>query len=66
MWYSATINAYDVMGQIHITASVRVAPSAGEQLERLELLASTTVSGTGETNPSRWLEDALVGLLESL
>lgn len=66
MWCQATVHAYDVMGRIQITASVRTVPGEAERGECLELHASTLLEGVGETNPRDWLVDALTGLLEAL
>lgn len=66
MWTRATIDAYDVMGRVFVTALVRTAPGEEERGSTVELHASTTLDGVGETNPRDWLVDALTGLLESL
>lgn len=66
MWTQATVHAYDVMGRVFVTASVRTAPGEGERGECLELHATATLDGVGETTPREWLEDALLGLLETL
>jgi len=66
MWTQATVHAYDVMGKVFITASVRTAPGEAERGECLELHATATLDGVGESNPREWLVDALTGLLETL
>lgn len=66
MWISATVNAYDVMGLVYVTAVTRGTGTALDRSEDLVLTASTTLDGVGETNLREWLVDALVGLLESL
>lgn len=66
MWFMASVHAYDVMSQVHITASVRGQIGAGEQLTDLVLATTTTIDGVGESDPRAWLEDVLVGLLEAL
>jgi hypothetical protein len=66
MWTTATIHAYDVMGKVFVTASVRTAPGESERGECLELHATATLDGVGETTPRDWLVDALTGLLETL
>jgi len=66
MWTSATVNAYDVMGKVFITAVVRTQPGEAERGQCLELHATATLDGVGETTPRDWLVDALLGLLEEL
>lgn len=66
MHYTATINAWDVMDTVHVTATVRATPGIGETPPERALSASTTVSGVGETDPREWLVDVLVALLESV
>ena len=60
------MGAYDVLDTIHV--HVFVIRSEPNSLERPEpvLRASTTMRGQGESDPRRWLEDCLVGLLEEL
>lgn len=64
MWYSATINAYDCLGQVVITATVRLDPDVPESAPRVVMTWVTQIEGVGEQDPRRWLGDALVGLLE--
>lgn len=64
MYFTATVNAYDVMTNVFVTATVRGLPGEGEPGSSLELHATTTLSGVGASTPRDWLEDALVGLLE--
>lgn len=66
MWLSATINAYDVMGGVQVTATVRSQPGLGEARPESVLHCATTIEGCGETDPREWLGDALVAMLESL
>lgn len=65
MYQISTIHAYDVMDQIHIVAVVRqydaIAPGEGQ-----EYRWETTVSGVGESEPSRWLRETLIALIETL
>lgn len=64
MWHSATISAYDLMNVIHVHASVRVVSDDPSQAMETALTVTTTLPGVGETDPSEWLRDALVALLE--
>jgi hypothetical protein len=66
MWYSATINAYDVLGDVWITVVVREAVP-GPTDERTTLFQRhVQFQGTGESRPEVWLQDALVALAETL
>jgi len=61
-----SLDAYDVMDQVFITLRVRcTTPDRTEAIETL-LHSSTTIPGTGETDPREWARDALVGALEAL
>jgi len=66
MWLMTTVHAYDVMGQVHITASVWSQAGPREAVPASVLHCTTTIPGTGESDAKRWLEDALVALLETL
>ena len=66
MWYSATLDAYDVMDRVHVIARVRCTTAHREEAIETVLHLPTTFLGTGETDPRRWLEDALVAMLEAL
>jgi hypothetical protein len=66
MWYSASVYAYDVMDQVCITLVLRSAGGLGAVEEPVELRATTTVSGVGETSPQEWVKDALIALIEAL
>lgn len=66
MWYSATINAYDVLGDVWITVVVREAVP-GPTTEQVALFQRhVQFQGTGESDPAQWLQDALVALAETL
>ena len=66
MWYSATLNAYDVMGTVFVTASVRAQEDTQGQPIATVLQVSTAFDGEGEGSPRLWLLAALVGLAETL
>lgn len=65
-WSQASIHAYDVMGNVFVTATVRQSQPVGEDPKETVTVASTTFPGVGEDDPHEWLRDALVGLLEAL
>lgn len=62
----ATVNAYDVLSTVHVKLIVREYPDAESASPRTVLECTTTVQGTGETDPRQWIVDALVGLLEDI
>ena len=66
MWFSTTVHAYDVLEDVHVTASVRMRDDDGTGHAYSEFGCTTTFQGTGETDPKEWLKDALVALLETL
>lgn len=61
----ASITAYDMFGQIFVAATVRDHDITREEGREPELRCSTMVRSTGETEPVEWLQQALLGLLES-
>lgn len=66
MWFSTTVHAYDVLEVVHVTASVRVRDDDGTGPAYSEFAYTTTFPGIGESDPTEWLKDALVALLETL
>lgn len=66
MWFTATVNAYDVMDRVQVTVTVRAMEDTPGSVPQPVLTITTTVQGTGEADCRHWLEDALVGLLERL
>lgn len=65
MLTNATISCYDVMGDIIVAVSVRQQDHPRAAWEPV-LLHATAIRSEGETEPREWLQDCLVGLLESL
>lgn len=66
MWLSTTVNAFDVLGRVHVEAVVRVRWDHPEEDPTAVHRYSTTFDGTGEVSPERWLQDVLVALAETL
>jgi len=66
MYYVTTLHAYDVLDRVHVHAAVRELQDDTGALWRTVFECTTTFPGTGEHDPTRWLEDVLVGLLETL
>lgn len=62
----ATVHIYDVMDTVHSTATVQQYPDDPQDPPSVVLSLTATIEGTGVTDPRLWLEDALVGLLESI
>ena len=67
MYRVAHIQVFDFMDQVHVSSTIRTY-ELGEGAEMHNDLESVTctVQGTGETDPHRWLADALVALIEAL
>lgn len=66
MYYMATINAYDALDRVVLAAVVRATgDGTGDPVCTL-LEHVHSVPGVGEDDPTEWLRDALIGLLESL
>lgn len=61
----AAVHAFDCLGTVHIAVTVHQSEGHGDP-NSLVLQQSTTVEGTGETDPREWLRDALVAMLEAL
>lgn len=66
MWYMATVNAFDALDRVHVSAVVRATNGAlGDPIA--EVYSDVAViPGVGEDNPQEWLKDALIALLEVL
>jgi hypothetical protein len=62
----ASVYAYDVMTNVHVRALVTEYPDNKEDPPSTVIACTTTVPGTGETDPRQWLVDALVALLEDV
>lgn len=66
MWFSASLFAYDALGQVCINGRVYGDDGLGERQMHELLSCAATVSGSGEDDPREWLRDALIALLEEL
>lgn len=66
MYRTATIAAYDVMGDVFVTASVRTYEPDGENFDSVEFRCAATVQSVGESETREWLRDALVALIEAI
>jgi hypothetical protein len=65
MFTQASVHSFDMLGHVHVSAEVRQ-QEGGDEPSSVVLHVNTTVEGTGETDPTEWLRDALVALLESI
>jgi hypothetical protein len=61
-----TVHAYDVMDRVQVGATVRAYDEETREPSDIVFSCTTGFPGTGETDPTEWLRDALIGLLESL
>lgn len=66
MRYEIRVTAYDVMDSIHVALVLYGSEPALELSGEVVLTSTTTVRGTGESDPSEWARDALVAALETL
>nr|CRY96853.1 hypothetical protein [uncultured prokaryote] len=66
MRYQLVVTAYDVMDQVFIAVAVGELGPTETHRSVPPLSRSTTVRGTGESDPTEWARDALVAALEVL
>lgn len=62
----AYLTAYDTFGKIHVVAEIKDFHRITSGQAEVEFSTAATVQGTGEQEPAEWLQQALLGLLESL
>lgn len=66
MYRIASIAAYDVLSEVHVSAQVVLYEGSLEQTHTVEFSCATTVDGVGSSDGATWLRDALVALAETL
>ena len=66
MRYEATITAYDCLDKVTVAYTLRERPDNPEEPTLTVLRGSQTVQGEGQSEPARWLLDALVAAIETL
>lgn len=66
MYRTAMLACYDVMSEVHITATVRLYDGMNLTGSETEFHCSTTVDGVGSSDGRDWLRDALVAMIEAL
>lgn len=62
---TATLHAYDCMGQVHASLSLLDHDEEPSTDAHRSVLV-TTFEGSGESNHTEWMRDLLVALLEAL
>ena len=66
MRYELRLTAYDMLDLVHIAVVVTGPDLPGSITSEVVLSSTTTVRGTGESDPYQWTRDALVAALEAL
>lgn len=66
MRYEMRVTAYDMLDQVHVVVAVYGPDMPGSITTEQVVQSSTTVQGTGESDPLQWARDALVAALEML
>jgi hypothetical protein len=66
MRYEARITAYDMLDSVCVAVVVWDTDADEAVLSAPVVTRTTTVRGTGESDPLRWTTDALVAALETL
>jgi hypothetical protein len=66
MRYEARVSAYDMFGQIQVSASLQRTPQAPGDSYVTLVSKSVLVDGRGISDPEEWLRDALTAILETL
>lgn len=66
MRYELRFTAYDMLDQVHCVLAVFGPDMPGSITSEMVVQSSTTVQGTGESDPLQWARDALVAMLETL
>lgn len=66
MYRIASIAAYDVLSEVHVSAQVVLYEGIEETTHTVELSCATTVDGVGSATAEVWLRDALIALAETL
>jgi len=66
MRYIASVHAYDALDSVSTTVLVKEFPDDPDLPPSTVFVCTTTVPGTGESDPRLWVQDALVAMLEAL
>lgn len=60
------MTAFDMLDQVHCAMVVQASTELGPVSSEVAHASTTTVLGTGESDPREWARDALVAMLETL
>lgn len=66
MRYEARVVIYDVMDRVAISMTVKQSTDNPDHGQQTVYHKVTTVPGSGEDSPERWLLDALIAAAETL
>lgn len=66
MRYEARVTAYDMLNMVCVAVVVYESDPDAPVLREPVVTSTTTVRGTGESDPREWARDALLAALESL
>lgn len=66
MRYELRLTAFDMLDQVHIAGSVRMTGDAPGDVSEPALQWTTSLPGTGQSDPAEWTTDTLLAALESL
>lgn len=66
MQYFLTVHAYDCLDQVVHTAQIRQYADYENGPSETVLLQAGSFAGEGKDSPRDWLEDVLIGILETL
>lgn len=66
MRFVTTLHAFDLMDTVHASAVVRRYEETETTGSDIVFSCTTTVPGIGENDPTEWLRDVLVAVLEDI
>lgn len=66
MRYELRLTCYDVMSNVHIAGTLCMTTEGPGEVSRPVLTWTTSVPGTGQSDPIRWTTDSLIAALEAL
>lgn len=66
MRYEARLTAFDMLDRVHVALVVLEASDVPQVSQRVVLRSTTSLPSVGESDPTEWARDALIGALERL
>lgn len=66
MRYEVRMTAFDMLDQVHVALVILQTHRDGSPVSSVLDARTTTVRGTGESDPLQWTRDALVAALECI